>query len=138
MFVSTIDAHGGGGDGPEDWVRAYNIVLNNLKWRNGIKLIIHIADAQPHGSPSEYTSIYSFPEEGQKLDELNISLAQKNFSVSDFLLGDIQAKLFKDVKEFLNYMKIIIMKLKILIKIEDILDILLKWLLIHQLELQGK
>ena len=99
LFVSKIDAHGGGGDGPEDWVSAYNIVLNNLKWRNGIRLIIHIADAQPHGSPNDYTSIDSFPEEGPKLDNLNKLLANNNFSVSAFSIGLYPSKAFKRCKE---------------------------------------
>ena len=104
-FVSTIDAHGGEGDGPEDWVSAYNIVLNNLKWRNGIKLIIHIADAQPHGSPSDYTSIYSFPEEGPKLDNLNILLAQNNFSVSAFSIGIHPGRAFQRCKSIFELYK---------------------------------
>ena len=29
----------GGGDGPEDWVGAYDIALDNIAWRNGIRLI---------------------------------------------------------------------------------------------------
>ena len=95
LFVSRIDAHGGGGDGPEDWVSAYNIVLNDLNWRDGIKLIIHIADAQPHGSPNDYTSCYSFPEEGPKLDEINKRLAINNFCISAFSIGFYPDKAFR-------------------------------------------
>ena len=47
--IGTIKADGGG-DTPEDWVGGYEIALNDMKWReNGIKLIIHIADAGAHG-----------------------------------------------------------------------------------------
>ena len=46
--IGTVRAYGGG-DGPEDWVGGYEMALNNMKWRNGIKLIIHIADAGAHG-----------------------------------------------------------------------------------------
>ena len=98
-FVSRIDAHGGGGDGPEDWVSAYNIVLDDLKWRNGIKLIIHIADAQPNGSPIDYTSCNSFPEEGPKLDEINKKLAIKNFCISAFSIGIYPGRAFRRCKE---------------------------------------
>lgn len=35
----------GGGDGPEDWVGGYDMALDNITWRNGTRLIIHIADA---------------------------------------------------------------------------------------------
>ena len=60
-------------------------MLNQLNWRNGIKLIIHIADTQPHGSPRDYSSIDSFPEEGPKLDEINKILAINNFAFQLFL-----------------------------------------------------
>ena len=40
----------GGGDGPEDWVGGYDMALDNITWRNGTRLIIHIEDAPAHGS----------------------------------------------------------------------------------------
>ena len=41
----------GGGDGPEDWVGAYRILLRNISWRpEAIKAVIHIADAPAHGN----------------------------------------------------------------------------------------
>ena len=43
-FVKSIKATGGE-DTPEDWVGGYSLVLNKMSWRNGNKLIIHIADA---------------------------------------------------------------------------------------------
>ena len=47
--IGTVKAKGGG-DEAEDWVGGYEIALNDMKWReNGIKLIIHIADAGAHG-----------------------------------------------------------------------------------------
>jgi hypothetical protein len=48
-FLSTVRADGGG-DGPEDWVGAYNIALKQIHWRDGAKTIVHIADAPAHGS----------------------------------------------------------------------------------------
>ena len=96
-FVSNIGAHGGG-DGPEDWVSAYKIVISKLQWRNGINLIIHIADAQPHGSPDDYTSCNSFPEEGPKLDELNKILANNKFCVTALSIGFYPEKAFKRCK----------------------------------------
>jgi len=39
----------GGGDEPEDWVGAYKLVNEKISWRNGNKLIIHLADAGVHG-----------------------------------------------------------------------------------------
>ena len=40
----------GGGDGTEDWVGGYDMALDNITWRNGTRLIIHIEDAPAHGS----------------------------------------------------------------------------------------
>jgi hypothetical protein len=45
--IATIQASGGG-DGPEDWVGAYRLVLDEISWRGGQQLIIHLADAPPH------------------------------------------------------------------------------------------
>ena len=38
-----------GGDEAEDWVSGFKIALEDLVWRNGTKLIFHIADAPAHG-----------------------------------------------------------------------------------------
>ena len=38
-----------GDDTAEDWVSGFKIALENLNWRNGTKLIFHIADAPHHG-----------------------------------------------------------------------------------------
>ena len=46
----------GGGDTAEDWVGAYDMALNNIAWRDGTRLIIHIADAPAHGSKWSNTS----------------------------------------------------------------------------------
>jgi hypothetical protein len=48
--IGSVSANGGGGDGPEDWVGAYRIAINNINWRNGYRLIIHMADAPAHGA----------------------------------------------------------------------------------------
>ena len=68
--ISTIKPYGGG-DLPEDWVTGYNLALNEINWRNGFKLIIHIADAGAHGE--EFTKGDSYPDQGAKL----ISLIKK-------------------------------------------------------------
>lgn len=94
-LLQKIKAHGGGGDGPEDWVSAYRIVVNNLKWRNGVKFIIHIADAPAHGSPKDYCHFYSFPNEAQKLDKLIEEIAKKKFFVTAFCIDQFAEKSFK-------------------------------------------
>jgi len=49
-FMSTQVANGGG-DGPEDWVGAYSILLDQINWRPGAaRAVIHIADAPAHGT----------------------------------------------------------------------------------------
>jgi hypothetical protein len=55
----------GGGDGPEDWVGAYDMSLDNIAWRNGTRLIIHIADAPADGS--EWCGSKNHEEENSKL-----------------------------------------------------------------------
>jgi len=44
----------GGGDLPEDWVGAYKKANEEISWRNGNKVIIHLADAG-----SSWKRIYS-------------------------------------------------------------------------------
>jgi hypothetical protein len=58
----------GGGDGPEDWVGAYKEALDNLNWRNGHRLIIHIADYPAHGQL--YCGSENHQEEEPKLAPL--------------------------------------------------------------------
>ena len=81
-LISTIKAHRGRGDGPEDWVSAYKIILNNLKWRDGVKFIIHIADAPAHGSPKDYCYFYSFPfqifKKQLQIDIVAVKIMQMN------------------------------------------------------------
>ena len=42
--IGKIRAYGGG-DIPEDWVGAYKLANEKISWRNGIKVIMHLADA---------------------------------------------------------------------------------------------
>ena len=55
----------GGGDSPEDWVGAYKKVNEEIKWRNGTKVIFHLADAGAHGQL--FTPYDIYPDEEQKL-----------------------------------------------------------------------
>ena len=49
--IETVKATGE----EEDWVAGYKLATNNIAWREGTKLIIHIADA---GAQTFITSIY--------------------------------------------------------------------------------
>jgi len=75
----------GGNDTPEDWVGGYQLALNNMGWRSGNRLIIHIADAGAHGK--DYTSYDNYPAEGPKLDNLIRQCANQNITIVAFKIG---------------------------------------------------
>ena len=52
--IETVKATGGGNEA-EDWVAGYKLATNNIAWREGTKLVIHIADA---GAQTFIASIY--------------------------------------------------------------------------------
>jgi hypothetical protein len=78
-FFSAIRPTGGG-DGPEDWVGAYCLVLDAIKWRDGPKTIIHIADAPAHGEL--YCCSQNHEEESPKLEPLIQNIAKRGILVS--------------------------------------------------------
>jgi len=106
-YISGISAHGGGGDGPEDWVSAYSIVLNCLSWRNGVKFIIHIADSPAHGSPNDYGNpeCYSLPEEAFKLDKLIEKCARDKFYITAFCIKGYAKKSFLNCQRIFDLNK---------------------------------
>ena len=79
--ISKIKPYGGN-DIPENWVERYKLALNNMNWREGIKLIIHIADAGAHGE--EFSKGDKYPKEGPKLTKLIEECAQKNINIIGF------------------------------------------------------
>ena len=99
-FISTM-APTGGGDTPEDWVGAYNIALNNISWRKGVKCIIHIADAGAHGT--KYSPGDGHPDEGPKLDYLIPQCAKSDFQIIAFNIGSQALNSFNVFKNiFIN------------------------------------
>ena len=52
----------------EDGYGAYDIVINKMPWRNGIKCIIHITDEGAHGTA--YSSGDGHPEPGPLLERI--------------------------------------------------------------------
>ena len=82
----------GGGDTPEDWVGGYKLALNNMKWNDGKKLIIHIADAGAHGN--EYSSGDRYPNEGPILDKLIKEAAKQDIAIVSFKIGEVPQKSF--------------------------------------------
>jgi hypothetical protein len=100
-WVKGIKASGGG-DAPEDWVGGYNIALNTLKWRNGNRLIIHIADAGAHGT--DYTSGDKYSSEGPKLDNYIRECSSRNITIVAFKIGSKPQKSFERSKMLYNNM----------------------------------
>ena len=75
----------GGGDEPEDWVGAYDMACDNIAWRNGTRLIIHIADAPAHGS--EWCGTYNHDDENSKLYPIIQKCVDKNIKIIGFQIG---------------------------------------------------
>ena len=91
-FVTNVQLLDGG-DEPEDWYGAYNIAVNQIKWRDGIRCIIHIADAGAHGTDYSEGDVHS--GEGPKLDSLIPKCAEMKFQIFGFKIGDQADKSFK-------------------------------------------
>ena len=81
----------------EDWVGAYDLVLNKINWRKGNKLIIHIADAGAHGA--EYTDNDKYLLEGPKLDECMKQCVEKKITIVGFKIGNHPSKSFERCKK---------------------------------------
>jgi hypothetical protein len=66
-FLGRVQASGGG-DGPEDWVGALRLSLDGVRWRDGQKTMIFIADAPAHGR--QFCGHRNHKEEAPKLAPL--------------------------------------------------------------------
>ena len=82
-YISTVKASGGG-DFAEDWVGGYELALNKINWRNGLKLIIHICDAGAHGKGYSSSEEDDHPEEGHKLPPSLKKIVEKNIKIIGF------------------------------------------------------
>ena len=95
-YISTVKAVGGG-DFAEDWAGGYDLAINKIKWRNGIKLIIHICDADSHGT--EYTnSGDNHPYEGKKIPPLLQECVNKRIKIIGFNINNGATTSFKKCK----------------------------------------
>ena len=104
--MEKIKAYGGG-DTPEDWVGAYKILLNEIKWREGSKkLVFHLADAGAHGLEfsikDEFHNLY---EESTILKDLIIECAKNNISIIGYKIGKHPEMTFNKCKEFFDQNK---------------------------------
>ena len=101
--ISEIKPYGGN-DIPEDWVTGYKMALNDIIWGNGIKLIIHIADAGAHGE--EYSIGDKYTDEGPKLTKLIQECALKNINIIGFQIGENPKQSFEKMSEIYNLYKL--------------------------------
>lgn len=83
--INVISATGGG-DTPEDWVGAYKLANEKISWRNGIKVIIHLADAGAHGKL--FTKNDKYPEEEEKLIYELDRCAEKGIKIFGYVIED--------------------------------------------------
>ena len=100
--ISTVRAYGGG-DGPEDWVEGYKLATNNIAWREGTKLIIHIADDGAHGT--EFSSGDRHPEQGPLLPPYIKKCVEKNIKIIGFKIGSSPSNSFNKIKQIYDEYK---------------------------------
>ena len=83
--IKKIRAYGGG-DLPEDWVGAFKLVNEKINWRNGVRVIIHLADAGAHGK--EFTLSDKYPEESEKLKNELLKCCEKGIKVFGYVITE--------------------------------------------------
>ena len=94
--IGKIQAKGGG-DLPEDWVGAYKIVNEKISWRNGNKVIIHLADAGAHGKL--FTLNDKYPEEEEKLIKEIEKCALKDINIFGYIIEDDARNSFNELSK---------------------------------------
>jgi hypothetical protein len=94
-FFAGVHASGGG-DGPEDWVGALKLSLDRVRWRDGQKTLILIADAPAHGS--QFCGHQNHEEEGPKLPPLIKRVAQAGIVVQGLDLNSGASLSFTEFK----------------------------------------
>ena len=90
--INKILAYGGG-DQPEDWVGAFKLANEKISWRNGIRTIIHLADAGAHG---KLFSNDKYPEEESKLIKELEKCALKNIQIFGYVIEESARKSFNE------------------------------------------
>ena len=91
--IGKIRAYGGG-DIPEDWVGAYKLANEKISWRNGIKVIMHLADAGAHGKL--FTLNDKYPEEEAKLITELEKCAEKKIKIFGYVIDDKSQNSFNE------------------------------------------
>ena len=88
----------GGGDQPEDWVGAYEKAINSINWKDGTKLIIHIADAGAH--TKEFSGKENHEEEAGKLPKMLSLCAKKGIKIIGFSIEEIAKRSFDVCEQY--------------------------------------
>ena len=95
--IKKIKAYGGG-DMPEDWVGAYKLVNEKINWRNGLKVIIHLADAGAHGK--EFTLSDKYPEESIKLKSELLKVCQNGIKIFGYVITEDARHSFNECQNY--------------------------------------
>ena len=93
----TIKADGGG-DEQEDWVGAYEKSINSINWKDGTKLIIHIADSSAH--TEEFSGELNHEEEAEKLPKILKICAEKDIKIIAFPINDKATNSFRVCEQY--------------------------------------
>ena len=94
--IGKIQADGGG-DVPEDWVGAYKKVNNEINWRNGNKVIFHLADAGAHGK--RFTPSDKYSDEENKLVKEIENCCKKKIKIFGFVIEEDARNSFLECKK---------------------------------------
>ena len=95
--IKKIRAYGGG-DMPEDWVGAFKLVNENITWRNGLKVIIHLADAGAHGK--EFTLSDKYPEESKKLKKELLKCCKNQVKIFGYVITEDARHSFNESQNY--------------------------------------
>ena len=90
-----------GGDAAEDWVGGYNLSINEINWRNGKRIIIHVCDAPAHGkkySKNEYDN-HKDKKYEIELDNMMKECANKNIEIIGIYKNDSAKECFEECKK---------------------------------------
>ena len=90
----------GGGDAPEDWVGAYDIILNKIKFTNSTTIVIHICDAPAHGNI--FCDDNNYNTENEKLINIIKKFNEQNIKIIGFSIEDSAKRCFNVFKDYYN------------------------------------
>lgn len=78
-------------------IEGYKLATNNISWREGSKLIIHIADAGAHGV--DFSDGDKHLEQGPLLPPYIKKCVDKNIKIIGFRIGSSLVKSFNKLKQ---------------------------------------